>query len=503
VPHDATRDQAPRPARAVADESPYDAVPYPARAFAQTHPDRLATLATLFGVEAAPPAGCRVLELGCGAGANLLPMAVGLPGSDFVGIDTSRRAIARAQAVTGILGLANVRFEELSIEDYAPPPGGFDYVIAHGVYSWVPAAVRDRLLAVCAAALSAHGVAYVSYNALPGGHPRRALREMLAYHVEGIEEPGERITAARGFLGLLSAAREADDELAKTLGAEARRLFEHHDELLFHDTLAATNHALYFHEFVAHAGAHGLQFLSEAEFADMHIGALPEQLRRALRAIADPLRREQYLDFLTERMFRQTLLVHAGTEVDRTPRAERIAPLAVSGPLRSSRDEQTGRVTFTGAGGAHLETNHPLVTRVLEEIGDAWPAAPRVAELARDGELDAVCDALLRCFAANLVWLHVEPSALSAVAPERPRVSPLARLEAAQGGMLTTLRHTGLQLDDDLGRRLVTLLDGRRDRAALLDALEPGTAMGRDELAVVLERTLERVARAGLLLADA
>ena len=485
----------------MAEASPYDAVLYPARAFVQTHPDRLATLATLFGLAPAPPAGCRVLELGCGAGGNLLPMAVGLPGSTFVGIDTSHRAIERAQAMTDSLGIGNIAFEEISIEDYEPPPGGVDYVIAHGVYSWVPEPVREHLLALCADALSENGVAYVSYNALPGGYPRQALREMLAYHVAGIEEPGARMAAARGFLHLLSAAGAADDELAKTFGPEARKLFEHVDALFFHDTLAQDNQPLYFHEFVAAAAAADLQFLSEAQFSEMQLGALPEQLRQALLTISDPLRREQYLDFLKERMFRQTLLCHAGVHVDRTPQPERLAALAVSGPLRWSSDD-SGRVTFVGAGGAHLTTVHPLVIGALQEVGDAWPAAAWIAQLAPDGKLGTICDALLRCYAANLVRLHVHPPAVSTVAPARPQVSALARLEAAQGELLTTVRHTGIRFDDDLARRLVVLLDGSRDRAALLKDLAPNAAMGPDELAAELEHSLERLARAGLLLPD-
>jgi SAM-dependent methyltransferase len=486
----------------MADASPYDAVLYPARAFVQTHPDRLATLATLFGLAPAPPGGCRVLELGCGAGGNLLPMAVGLPGSTFVGIDTSRRAIERARALTDSLGVGNVAFEEVSIEDYEPPAGGVDYVIAHGVYSWVPEHVRERLLALCAAALSPQGVAYVSYNALPGGHPRQALREMLAYHVEGMQAPGERMAAARGFLRLLSAAGEADDELAKTLGPEARKLSEHVDALFFHDTLAEHNRPLYFHEFVAAAAAHDLQFLSEAQFSEMQLDALPEQLRQALGTIADPLRREQYLDFVKERMFRQTLLCHAGLQLDRTPQPGRLASLAVSGPLRWSSDEDGGRVAFAGAGGAHLTTDHPLVIGALKAIGDAWPAATPIAQLAPARELATICAALLRCYAANLVYLHAQPPAVSTVAPARPRVSALARLEATQGELVTTVRHTGLRLDDAFGRRLVSLLDGTRDRAALLAELAPDAGMDGGELSAALERRLERLARAGLLLPD-
>ncbi|MBW3653064.1 MAG: class I SAM-dependent methyltransferase [Actinobacteria bacterium] len=479
--------------------SPYDAILYPARAFVQTHPDRLATLATLFGLAPAPPAACRVLELGCGAGGNLLPMAVGLPGSTFVGIDTSRRSIERAQAVAARLGLTNIRFEEISIDEFAAPSGSFDYVIAHGVFSWVPPSVRDALLALCSSVLSEHGVAYVSYNALPGGHGRLALREMLAYHVRELRTPEERMAAARGFLRLLSAAGEADSELAKSFGPEARKLVDHVDGLFFHDTLAEHNQPLYFHEFAAHAAQHELQFLSEAEFSEMQLGALPEQLRQALLKISDPLEREQYLDFLKERMFRQTLLCRTSVAIDRPPRPARLEPLAASAPLRWSEDAG-GRLTFTGPGGAHLTTDHPVVIGALQQVGNAWPAAPWIAELAPEGTLATVCDALLRCFAANLVRLHVHPPAVSVAAPQRPRVSALARLEAEQGEMLTTVRHTPIRLDDELGRRLVTLLDGTRDRAALLDELAPGAAPARDDLAPALEQSLERLARAGLLL---
>ena len=480
--------------------SPYDAVLYPARAFIQTHPDRLATLATLFGLSPAPPAGCRVLELGCGAGGNLLPMAVGLPDATFVGIDTSRRAIERAQAVTDSLGLTNITFEQTSIDEYEAPPGSFDYVIAHGVFSWVPEPVRDALLALSASVLSEHGIAYVSYNALPGGHGRQALREMLAYHVRELEAPDERMSAARGFLRLLSAAAEADPGLAQAFGPEAGRLAEAVDGLFFHDTLAEHNRAYYFHEFTALAAQHGLQYLAEAEFSEMQVGALPEQLQQALLTISDPLAREQYLDFLKERMFRQTLLCHAAVAIDRTPRADRVAPLAASAPLRWTEGEQPGQLRFAGPGGAHLTTDHPAVIAALQRLGDAWPAALPVGELVGGGQLEGLCDALLRCYAANLVRLHVAAPAVSVEAPERPQVSALARLEAAQGELLTTLRHTGLRLDDELGRRLVTLLDGTRDRAALLEELAPDVAIGRDELAAGLEQSLARLARAGMLL---
>ena len=72
--------------------TPYDAVPYESKSFPQTHPDRLATLGRLFGMNPAPVTHSRVLELGCAGGGNLIPMAFHLPENDFLGIDLSHRS---------------------------------------------------------------------------------------------------------------------------------------------------------------------------------------------------------------------------------------------------------------------------------------------------------------------------------------------------------------------------------------------------------------------------
>src|SRR5262249_11468180 len=127
----------------------YDAVAYPTPPIPQTHPDRLATLATLFGMTPAPVDNCRVLELGCGDGGNLIAMAVGLPGSAFVGVDRAPTAITQAKEEARTLGLANVEFHCADLLEWTPRQGLFDYVIAHGLFSWVPEAVRLRVLQLC------------------------------------------------------------------------------------------------------------------------------------------------------------------------------------------------------------------------------------------------------------------------------------------------------------------------------------------------------------------
>jgi hypothetical protein len=234
----------------------------------------------------------------------------------------------------------------------------------------------------------------------------------------------------------------------------------------------------------------------------MQIGVMPDDIQRELLTVEDPLRREQYLDFLKGRMFRQTLLCRAAVELDRTPRPQRLLELAVSSPAQVAGRED-GRVTFTGPGGCTLTTDHPLVVRALERIGASWPAALHVGELAPpDGspeDREAVCESLLRCYAANLVQLHTRLPAICVEPGERPQASPLARLQARDDVLVTNLRHMTVRLEDAPARQLVMALDGTRDRAALMVQLAGAGGLPQDELAEGLERGLRALARLALL----
>ena len=491
----------------------YDVIRYPGHAFAQTHPDRVAALATLFGIDPVAPAGCRMLEIGCGDGGNLLGMALALPDASFVGFDLSGRAIDLAQARADELGLTNLRFEEIGIEEFDAPAGSFDYVVAHGVFSWVPDPVRDQLLKLCGHVLSAHGVAFVSYNALPGYRLRQSLRELLALELQGVDEPRERLAGARRVLARLS----GENEPATAIGAEAAALHARTDALLFHDALAEVNDAFAITEFAARAAGHGLQYLAEADLRDLRTDVLPPEVRDALPDAGDVLRREQILDYLKLRRFRQTLLCRADVALDRAPVAARIASLWVASPVRAiaADDERPGLVTFEAPGGASVTSGDERVVAALVRLGHEWPAAVSVAELL-DEATDppapsalgdepaaparaALCDALLDAAVRGVVWLHAHPPAVSAHAGERPLASALARLQARDGEPVATLRHGSIRVDDELDRRVLALLDGTRDRAALRAQLEGFGGLRGDALAERLEAILERVARTALL----
>ena len=287
----------------------YAEIAYPGLAFPQCHPDRLATHARLLGIKPASPERCRVLELGCGDGGQLAPMAATLPGSTFVGVDISPGAVEAARARAGALGAENVEFVEADLAALDPSElGRFDFVLAHGVYSWVPPAVADRLLALCRALLARQGVAYVSYNAQPGADLRAPARSAMRFHGRG-REARARLDAAREMLAALAAMPQGDDPYRAFAAVHAARVDEREDALLFHDDLEAHNSAHLFTDFAAEASGHGVQYLAEADWFEMSPGSLPAQAAALLEGCGgDRIAREQYLDFLRCRAYRQTLL---------------------------------------------------------------------------------------------------------------------------------------------------------------------------------------------------
>src|SRR5207245_5150289 len=216
----------------------YDTVPYPGHALAQAHPDRLATIATLFGMKPAEVNRSRVLELGCGDGLNLTSVASGLPEAKCIGIDLAAAGLQKGQERARYLGLKNIELRQLNILDVSESLGCFDFIIAHGIYSWVPETVRDKLLAICKQNLARNGVVYVSYNTYPGGHMRDLAREMMRFHVSEFDDPLQHVTPARSLIKFIIDSGSEPDLYRMVLQKELERMNEFTDSALFHDDLA-------------------------------------------------------------------------------------------------------------------------------------------------------------------------------------------------------------------------------------------------------------------------
>ena len=463
--------------RAAADlAEKYDTVAYVGQPNPLTHPAHLATVATLFGL--APPcvATCCVLEVGCGDGANLLPMAVGLPHARFVGCDIAPRPLEAARAVVAALNLSNVTLLTEDLTSLPADLSAFDYIIAHGLYSWVPTPVRDSLFALAAQRLAPNGVLFVSYNAYPGCHIRRAAWDILHFHTDAIVDPHARIKAARTLAGRLAepgATHEPSDAL---LREEFRRIETRSDSALFHDDLGIPNDPVHFHEFIAHAQRFGFDFLAEASLPMMGVGGLSANMTQFVSGMGR-LAREQYIDFARMRRFRQTLLCRAAAPTSGIMAAA-IANMYVSAASPLIKSALAGKdpgaaLLAADPGSAQSAADVAPLGALLRWLVAASPGAPPVAEVkkwyrARVPAATLAIETLLtEACVRGLVQLHVDPPTAAVAVGEFPLASPLARWQASRQDQITNLRHESLRLADAPARQLLALLDGSRSRAAL------------------------------------
>ncbi|MCI0464302.1 MAG: class I SAM-dependent methyltransferase [Gemmataceae bacterium] len=509
----------------------YDELPYQSHPISASHPERLAAIATLRGLTPVPVTGCRVLELGCAAGGNLIPMAVTLPDSHFVGIDLSRRQVADGQADLDALGLKNVELLHLSITDVGPEMGLFDYIICHGVYSWVPAFVQDKILRICKENLSPQGLAYISYNTYPGWHITGILRDMVLYQTRACAGPVEKVRAARAWLTFLGEALAADSgAYATLLKPKLEQLARLSDSYLLHEYLEEANEALYFHQFVERAAERGLQPLGDAHFGSGLSGGLSPEAQAALERVASThLGVAQNVDVLQLRSFRQGLVCHDGVRLQPEPSPDAARQLYAASAVKAQGAEPDVRsdaeADFKTPDGSVLGTRDPILKAVLVSLEQAWPMAMPFEALCAGvwGRLGgvvpegAVAVRLLRAFETDLVQLLAGPSRFVTTVSARPLASPWARWLALSGRRVTDLRHESVALED-FDRLVIRYLDGDHDQEATLGeltALVTGGQLGmtrqgapvrdpetaRAILTPLLEQSLRRLAREALLVA--
>jgi methyltransferase-like protein/ubiquinone/menaquinone biosynthesis C-methylase UbiE len=472
----------------------YDNVAYPSFPINYTHPDRLATVATLFGMKPVPVEKCRVLELGCSDGANLLAMAVGLPHSEFVGVDFAGTAIARGRALAAEVGLKNLTLRHLDLLEMAQDYGRFDYIIVHGLYTWVPQPVREQILSICKGSLAPHGIAYVSYNTLPGCYSRLMIREIMLFHNRDFSEPQQQMQQGMTLLKLLANSMEEPEIYTKTLCDEVERMSKRAKEALYHDELAEVFEPIYFRQFMDDARRHDLQFLGEADFFEMLPRGLKPKAKEVLDKISDDIVLSgQYLDFMRGRCFRKTLLCHPDVPLNRVQKPDCVKSYSVSSATKpdsiAPSFEAGAHESFQSGAGAKLTTADPLARALFWYLIERGPERIPFERLVTEVESRAkqsfgfvpksdrdvrsdLAEFIWMSYSAGLLDLHVHVPPFVVHVSERPLASPLARVEARHGDVVSTLHHRSLKLGDSIQRGLIMLLDGTRDRSALRRGLK-------------------------------
>lgn len=456
------------------DELPYDRLPLP-----ETEPDFLAALARLHGFESVGARDSRVLELGCAQGGNLIPLAARYPASEFVGIDLSRGQVEEGQAFIERAGLANIRLvhgdiaalpdDESLRDDQLNDLGEFDFIIAHGVYSWVPEFVREALLLACRRLLKPQGIAYISFNVEAGWKLYGRIREALLKQDDASLSPMQRVMRAKETL---SAMHDDDERIVK----EIAYLKTASPSYLFHEYLSEINQPFSFEAFVESASRHDLRYLGEAG---------PRRARVVLEndwGLSAEARHERWLeaetrldDALTTR-FRRALLVRGDVAVPAPQSVDSLASLSFSAELTSDDELDFSEPTeqhFRTRTGERYPVSHPLLKAFLVVLAGAWPdvvdyqtlldhALPLAKEYGYAGEADeAFREALLDFVQLHGVRLHTRPHVSHESEADLPRSTMLAKTQAASREWpVTNQFHQALDLDE-WGRWLISSMDGK------------------------------------------
>ena len=433
----------------------YDTVAYPEFVHRSVHPERMAVAARLAGLDPVPLAEARVLEIGGGSSLGLIAFAATHPGSTCRGFDLAPSAIARGQALAGD-DLPNLTLEVGDImtarEHYAA--GSFDYVIAHGVYAWVPAPVREALMALIGHVLSARGVAFVSYNAMPGGHVRMILREATLHAIEGIEGPAERTQAAAAYLKSYAEPVPNDDPLLVALRVHAAKTIDKSPAVLFHDELGECFAPQSLTEVVRAAEAQGLRFLTDAGRTRGFDGFLTEGDDGGDDPHEHVLRVAQARDYREMCFFRATLLVRNTAGVDRRLDAARIADMWLTAEFTALADGQFQR------DGDRMTVTDPQLALALAGLSAIRPGRRRVSDLAATASQREAVLALYPDWLANF---HLAPAPFVMTPGERPETGKLIRGMLARGEpRVVSLDSVYMVIEQPALRALLIAADGTR-----------------------------------------
>jgi SAM-dependent methyltransferase len=447
--------------------SSFDALPYRHGAIPATHPGRVGAIARLLGRNSAPPDHCRVLELGCGEGMNLLPLAERFPDSHFTGVDFSAGQIRVGEEACIAAGLKNARLVCADLREFEPVAGGFDYVIAHGVYSWVADDVKERLLALCARALAPDGVAYISYNVHPGWGLLGSLRAIIRAELAAVPDP--QAHARRLLPALQRSFAGQETPYAKLVGEALAGMQAKPEALLFHDELEVVNDPVTFTQFVTHAGVHGLHYLAEADFASMPLEHLPAPAQTELASLGvDFMRGQQLLDLLGNRIFRSSLLTRSASARPPTAGldATAIADCAVGLHLRATEGHfdltSPAPMRLLGRHNFLLSIEKPAQRAFFAALCEAFPhriafpqAVARAGEMLQQQNLPAEVDSaqlaigLAKLFTMDECDLLLAGKGEWLRPPSAPEASPLMRHQARAGLHVTNRWHEVVDLTEE------------------------------------------------------
>lgn len=295
-------------------ENRYNEVPYISKSFPNTHPNMMAVITGLYDFEAPNLNNARVLEIGCSFGGNIIPLAITYPEAQFIGLDLSDVQIKEGQKLIKRFGLDNITLEHMNIMDYNDNFGKFDYVICHGVFSWVPKEVQIKILQVIKSVLTENGLASISYNTNPGWKDLSIARDIMRWNQKNLKVTGQDIVKhGKKNLEILKEYSALENGTKKKLS----HILSKSSYYLYHEYYEEFNEAFYLYEFQELLQQYGLSHISDTDLEK----TLPIHWDKSdevedILSFFSPIEKEQYYDFLYNRQFRVSIVTHAATKIN-------------------------------------------------------------------------------------------------------------------------------------------------------------------------------------------
>ncbi|WP_158598587.1 bifunctional class I SAM-dependent methyltransferase/glycosyltransferase [Achromobacter sp. K91] len=351
-------------------------------------PGQLRAAAFLYGIETVPLEQARVLELGCGAGSNLMPFAAAYPQAQVVGVDPDARRIEAGRRAAASIGLDNLTLHALAFAEITQEFGEFDYIIAHDVFSTLDRDGASDLLRICRLNLAFEGVGHISFDAYPGAKATEIVREAVLMHAQSAGSPEEQVAAARAALGMFTDGVSVANPLAGALHEAATRFAQALDEQGAVGLSMLGRQPYYYAEFADMAAQFGMICVGDVEPRHemaSNYGTNVSLTQSLLGFGKPPVLRQQYLDFSVGRAYRRALLTHheRGQEALPRPDMTRLVKLRWAGSFRriaaGLRDPKQAH--FVTHAGQTLSTDDRVQEAVADVLGHAWPASVSGAAL--------------------------------------------------------------------------------------------------------------------------
>ena len=358
----------------------YDDAPYKSKTFYYTQPGRQQMVLKLLGFKTPDLKNARVLEIGCSFGGNIIPFALENPKAEVIGIDLSSVQIEEGNRIIENLGLENIRLIHQNVLDFDEKLGKFDYIICHGVFSWVNEEVQRGILNVIKNHLSENGSAIISYNTYPGWKNLEVVRDVMLFRDEMLKSRGEPINESnavrygRGAIEFLSQFSILNEKIKEGI----KGIEDKDDYYILHEYLEDTNQPTYLYDFNKMLLEHGLIHVVDSDLMKTFPNISNEIEEKLVAECGnDNIAKEQYYDFLLDRQFRISIITHEANKekinISKDVRIVDLKEIDIRGKYEKNKD---GFYTIE-----NNEIKDEEVTTILDILSENYPNTMTIDEL--------------------------------------------------------------------------------------------------------------------------